>query len=73
MIYITGDTHGQFERISRFCERMRPSITDVMIILGDAGFNYYGGGRDQYNKEYMDTVQQKIDAVYKLAGVCWEK
>ena len=46
MIYITGDTHGDFSRIERFCDRFHPSKDDVMIILGDAGFNYYGGKRD---------------------------
>ena len=42
MIYITGDTHGDFSRIERFCEKFQPSREDIMIILGDAGFNYYG-------------------------------
>lgn len=23
MIYITGDTHGSFERVESFCERMK--------------------------------------------------
>ena len=25
MIYITGDTHGDFSRIERFCDRFHPS------------------------------------------------
>ena len=53
MIYITGDTHGVFSRIERFCEKFQPSRDDIMIILGDAGFNYYGGKRDQRVKERM--------------------
>ena len=40
MIYITGDMHGDFSRIERFCDRLHPSKDDIMIILGDAGFNY---------------------------------
>ena len=37
MFYITGDTHGEFSRIERFCERIEPRQDDTMIILGDAG------------------------------------
>ena len=35
MIYLTGDTHGSFERISEFCHRFKTTKEDVMIILGD--------------------------------------
>lgn len=40
MIYITGDTHGEFQRILNFAERVHTSKEDVMIILGDAGINF---------------------------------
>lgn len=39
MIYITGDTHGQFYRINQFCKKINTSKEDIMIILGDAGIN----------------------------------
>lgn len=42
MIYITGDTHGDFRNVARFCKKMQTSKKDVLIILGDAGINYYG-------------------------------
>ena len=45
MIYITGDTHGDFSRIERFCEKFQPSRDDIMIILGDAGFTSTPGTR----------------------------
>jgi len=51
MIYITGDTHGNFERVDRFCQRMQTTTEDVLIILGDAGINYYGRDRDIGRKE----------------------
>lgn len=41
MVYITGDTHGDFRRIKRFCDKMQTTKDDVMIILGDSGINYY--------------------------------
>lgn len=56
MIYITGDTHGDMNRIVRFCERMETSQEDIMIILGDVGLNYYGDSRDRRNKEKVANL-----------------
>ena len=56
MIYITGDTHGQFDRIAMFCAKMNTSQDDVMIILGDAGINYYGGNRDKDIKQMLSEL-----------------
>lgn len=53
MIYLTGDTHGNFMRIERFCEQCETSREDVMIILGDAGINYDGGIRDCVTKQFL--------------------
>ena len=64
MIYITGDTHGDFSRIERFCEKFQPSREDIMIILGDAGFNYYGGKRDQRVKERMSEMPITIFSIH---------
>ena len=55
MTYLTGDTHGQFVRIGSFCRTMETKKTDTMIILGDAGFNYYLNDRDTQAKEYAST------------------
>lgn len=41
MIIITGDTHRDFERIFDFCEEIGTTPDDVLIILGDAGINYF--------------------------------
>lgn len=64
MYYITGDTHGDFTRIERFCERFHPTRDDVMIILGDAGFNYYGGKRDQRVKQRMAEMSITIFSIH---------
>lgn len=47
MIFVTGDTHGDFTRIFEFCNK-NPQLTqeDILIILGDAGINYFGDERD---------------------------
>lgn len=53
MIYITGDTHGSFERIANFCKMMNTTEKDIMIILGDAEINYEGGLSDFLKKDYL--------------------
>lgn len=64
MIYITGDTHGQFERIGDFCRRYETSKDDMMIILGDAGINFSGGLRDRMKKEYLESLPLTIFAIH---------
>lgn len=46
MIYITGDTHGDFERIFEFCAEYDTQKDDILIILGDAGINFHLNERD---------------------------
>ena len=54
MIYITGDTHRDFSRIKTFCkEHGTNQNDDVMIILGDAGINYFCDHRDDEYKRYL--------------------
>ena len=55
MIYLTGDTHRDFERIHLFCSLHDTTKDDIMIILGDAGINFYGGWRDNSFKSYLET------------------
>lgn len=49
--YITGDKHRDFKKVKAFCRAMKTEKKDVLIILGDAGFNYYGNFQDQLLKE----------------------
>lgn len=55
-VYLTGDTHGRFERIASFCRDNRTTREDVLIILGDAGVNYYINHRDEKLKQYIATM-----------------
>lgn len=64
MIYITGDTHGSFERVERFCERFGTSREDILIILGDAGINFSGGWRDRMKKELLESLPVTIFAIH---------
>ena len=42
MVYITGDTHGDFGRFYALRRRVSLSREDIVVILGDAGLNFYG-------------------------------
>lgn len=55
-VFVTGDTHGNFERIEYFCSEHNTTKDDYMIILGDAGINYYGGKRDRELKKYLNKM-----------------
>ena len=62
--YITGDTHGDFSRIEQFCFENETSIEDVMIILGDAGINYYLDGRDRELKEELSALEVTLFCIH---------
>ena len=53
MIYITGDTHRDFKRIKEFCNSNNTTYNDILIILGDAGINYYG----ELDNEIKDEIK----------------
>jgi len=55
-IYLTGDTHGSFSRIEKFCTKMETTKDDIIIILGDAGINFRGGWIDLQNKKYISSL-----------------
>ena len=46
MIVLTGDTHRDFTRIETFCREQDTTRDDLIIILGDAGINYFLDGSD---------------------------
>ncbi len=56
MIYITGDKHRDFKDIYDFCFKNNLSKEDVMIILGDAGINYYLDMRDDFLKYQLQKL-----------------
>lgn len=55
-VYITGDTHGQFERVIEFCARREVEPENTFVILGDAGLNYYNDRRDRKKKDQLAQV-----------------
>ena len=64
MIYITGDTHGSFERVESFCERMKTKREDILIILVDARKNYSGLRYDRLKKELLEELPITIFAIH---------
>ena len=51
--YITGDKHRDFNSLIIFCKTNKLRRKDVIVILGDAGFNYYGDKRDDKLKKTL--------------------
>ena len=56
MIYITGDIHGDINKVEDFCEFYNTTQKDILILLGDVGFNYYLNERD----ELMKTIASEL-------------
>lgn len=55
-IFITGDKHRNFAEVKRFCRKMNTRRKDALIILGDAGFNYYEDIRDDKLKARISKL-----------------
>lgn len=64
MIYITGDTHRGFCRIEDFCREKNTSREDVLIILGDAGINYFGDFTDDLLKYRLSLMPITLFCIY---------
>ena len=56
MIYITGDTHRDFNRLNS----LECNENDMIIVLGDAGINYFLNDEDKKFKEYLKEFKLKI-------------
>jgi 3-oxoacid CoA-transferase subunit A len=64
MIYVTGDTHGSFERVEGFCKRFETCREDILIILGDAGINFSGPRYDRLKKMLLEELPITIFAIH---------
>lgn len=64
MIYITGDTHGQFDHIVDFCEANKLTDNDKLIILGDVGVNYYCNWKDKLKKIILSDLEPTFICVH---------
>ena len=64
MVILTGDTHGEFDRIEEFCQEYETTPEDVMVILGDAGINYWLDSRDRELKERLAQIPVTLFCVH---------
>ena len=64
MIILTGDTHGEFGRIEEFCEVYDTTTEDIMVILGDAGINYWLDERDEALKERLTELPLTLFCIH---------
>lgn len=64
MIYITGDTHRDFRRIAYFCDTVGTRMEDILIILGDAGINYFGGQKDRDLKKQLSELPVTLFCIH---------
>ncbi len=64
MIYITGDTHGDFRRVGELCYFTETTKDDILIVLGDAGINYYRGKKDEQLKAFLQSQPITIFSIH---------
>ena len=64
MIYYTGDTHGDVEKLYNFKERFGLTADDTIVILGDAGSNYDQGPHDLLAKSLLKHLGVTIFAIH---------
>lgn len=71
MIYITGDCHGDFRDIEYFVQKQQTTREDILIILGDAGINYFVYPKASgYVEDYLCTSLKEKLAQLPLTLFC---
>ncbi len=63
-VLVTGDTHRKFDRILAFSRTYGTRKDDLMIILGDAGINYYGGREDDLLKYRLSKLDMTLFCIH---------
>lgn len=58
-IYILGDIHGNYRPIKNLINKIKSKI-DTIILLGDAGLNYFFNHRDKNTKEKINKYEVNI-------------
>lgn len=64
MIYITGDKHGDMKCFKPFSDKVGTALDDVMVILGDAGLNYYLNHLDILTKDMLKYIPMTFFCVH---------
>ena len=65
MIFYTGDTHGKITKITNAIRNSVITANDTIVILGDAGFNYYGNDSgDRKTKFKLNEVGVTVFCIH---------
>ena len=64
MTIITGDIHGNFARVWNQCEKLCTSRADIMVTLGEACLNFFGGERDAVMKRQLKNLPLTLLCVH---------
>ena len=62
--YITGDKHGKLKPVKRFAKDNGLTAEDTIIILGDAGFNFFKGERDGWTKKTVAGIEPSVFCIH---------
>ena len=62
--FVTGDKHRDFGKVKRFCRDVSTRKKDVLIILGDAGFNYFEDVRDSDLKKQVSRLNITLFCIH---------
>jgi 3-oxoacid CoA-transferase subunit A len=62
--YITGDKHGKLKPVKSFAKREGLANEDTIIILGDAGVNYYNSERDVCTKKTVAKIGPTVLCIH---------
>lgn len=64
MVYFTGDIHGIPWGIVKFSKKYGLTEDDIIVILGDAGANYYCDDRDRECKAALNKVKPTVFCIH---------
>lgn len=62
--YITGDCHRDFKKVEVFCNYHNTDKKDYMIVLGDAGINYFLDKADRKLKDKLSKLPIRFFMVH---------
>ena len=57
MVCITGDIHGNIAPLEEICEKNQLTENDIVIVVGDAGLNFFLDERDTKKKERLAQLK----------------
>jgi 3-oxoacid CoA-transferase subunit A len=63
-VFVKGDCHGRFSFLPYFCESYQTTVEDTLIILGDAGINFYLNKTDRKLKKEISLCPITLFCVH---------